>query len=91
MRVVIIGGGSWGTAFAWLLAEHGHETTLACRDRAQAEAIAATGRNPRYLPTARLDKVAATTIGEAPVADAELVVIAVPSSAFENVVGGVAG
>ena len=24
--------GSWGTAFAWLLAEHGHETTLACRD-----------------------------------------------------------
>ena len=49
MRALVVGGGSWGTAFAWLLAEHGHETTLACRDPAQAEAIAAevtkTGRH----------------------------------------------
>ena len=91
MRVVVIGGGSWGTAFAWLLAEHGHETTLACRDRAQAEAIAATGRNPRYVPTARLDRIAATTIDDAPIADADLVVIAVPSSAFAGVVRGLPG
>jgi glycerol-3-phosphate dehydrogenase (NAD(P)+) len=91
VRVVVIGGGSWGTAFAWLLAEHGHETTLACRDRAQAEAIAATGRNPRYLPAARLDKVAATTVDEAPAAEADLAVIAVPSSAFEGVVRALPG
>ena len=91
MKVVVIGGGSWGTAFAWLLAEHGHQTTLACRDRAQAEAIVATGHNPRYLPAARLDRIAATTIDDAPVADADLVVIAVPSSAFVGVVRGLRG
>jgi glycerol-3-phosphate dehydrogenase (NAD(P)+) len=91
VKVVVIGGGSWGTAFAWLLAEHGHETTLACRDRAQAEAIVATGHNPRYLPAARLDRIAATTIDDAPVADADLVVIAVPSSAFAGVVRGLPG
>jgi glycerol-3-phosphate dehydrogenase (NAD(P)+) len=91
VRVVVIGGGSWGTAFAWLLAEHGHETTLACRDRAQAEAITATGHNPRYLPAARLDRVAATTIDDAPVAEADLAVIAVPSSAFEGAVRALPG
>ncbi len=91
MRVVVVGGGSWGTAFAWLLAEHGHETTLACRDAAQAEAIAATGHNPRYLPLARLDRITATTIADAPVADADLVVVAVPSSAFADVVRALPG
>ena len=91
MRVVVVGGGSWGTAFAWLLAEHGHETTLACRDPVQAETIAATGHNPRYLPAARLDRVTATTIADAPVAGAELVVVAVPSSAFAGVVAALPG
>jgi glycerol-3-phosphate dehydrogenase (NAD(P)+) len=86
VKAVVIGGGSWGTAFAWLLAEHGHEVTLACRDAVQADTIAATGHNPRYLPTARLDRVAATTIDEAPVDAADTVVIAVPSSAFGRVV-----
>ena len=89
MKVVVVGGGSWGTAFAWLLAEHGHDTTLACRDPVQAEAIAATGRNPRYLPAVRLDRITATTIADAPAAD--LVVVAVPSSAFAEVVHALPG
>ena len=57
MRVVVVGGGSWGTAFSRLLADRGHEVTLACRDPQQAEAIAATGRNPRYLTTVDLRDV----------------------------------
>lgn len=91
MKTVVIGGGSWGTAFAWLLAEHGHDVTLACRDAVQADAITATGHNPRYLPAARLDRVRATTIDEAPAAEADLVVIAVPSRAFAGVVRGLSG
>ena len=39
MNVVVVGGGSWGTAFAWLLVEHGHDVTLACRDPEQAETV----------------------------------------------------
>jgi glycerol-3-phosphate dehydrogenase (NAD(P)+) len=54
MRATVIGGGSWGTAFARLLAEHGHDVTLACRDLEQAAAIEETGRNPRYLSDTEL-------------------------------------
>ena len=62
MRVTVVGGGSWGTAFSVLLRDHGHEVTLACRDAEQAAAIEATGRNPRYLSHVDLHGIAATTI-----------------------------
>ena len=91
MRSVVVGGGSWGTAFSLLLAARGHETTLACRDPEQARAIAQTHRNPRYLPSAGLHGVAAVSIADAPLADAELIVVAVPSRAFAEVVGALPG
>ena len=91
MNVVVVGGGSWGTAFARLLADRGHETTLACRDPEQARAISATGRNPRYLPNADLGRVRAAPLDEARIADAELVVLAVPSRAFAEVVRSLPG
>jgi glycerol-3-phosphate dehydrogenase (NAD(P)+) len=91
MRAVVVGGGSWGTAFAWLLHERGHEVTIACRDAEQARAIARTGRNPRYLQHADLSGIAATTIGEAPVVEADVVAVAVPSLAFGEVVASLPG
>ena len=57
MRVVVVGGGSWGSVFAALLAERGHDVTLACRDPEQAQGIAETGHNPRYLTTVDLRDV----------------------------------
>jgi glycerol-3-phosphate dehydrogenase (NAD(P)+) len=91
VNVVVVGGGSWGTAFARLLADHGHAVTLACRDPAQAAAIRATGRNPRYLTTVDLAGVDATTIEAAPIAETNLVVVAVPSAAFASVVSALPG
>jgi glycerol-3-phosphate dehydrogenase (NAD(P)+) len=67
VRVVVIGAGSWGTTFAGLLAEAGHDVVLA-------------GRRPPAVP-----------IAEAPVADAELVCVAVPSRAFREVVEALPG
>jgi len=32
VNAVVVGGGSWGTAFARLLASRGHDVTLAARD-----------------------------------------------------------
>ena len=92
MKAVVVGGGSWGSAFARLLADRDHEVTLACRYSEQAEAIAVTGRNPRYLPNVDLRDVTATS--EIP-EGAELYVLAVPSRAFAAVAatlppGGVA-
>jgi glycerol-3-phosphate dehydrogenase (NAD(P)+) len=91
MDVVVVGGGSWGTAFACLLRDRGHVVTLACRDAQQAEAIARTGRNPRYLREADLGGIEALHLAEAPVGSADLIVLAVPSSAFADVAAGLPG
>jgi glycerol-3-phosphate dehydrogenase (NAD(P)+) len=85
VRAVVIGGGSWGTAFARLLADGGHETAIACRDAEQVREIEETGRNPRF-PASDLRGITATTVADAPVGTAELVVVAVPSRAFGDVV-----
>ena len=91
MRAVVIGGGSWGTVFATLLRDRGHEVTLACRDAEQAATIRDTGRNPRYARDVDLSGIDARAIPDAPVAEAELVVLAVPSRAFGDVVAGLPG
>jgi len=91
MRTVVVGAGSWGTAVACLLRDNGHAVTLAARDPEQVEAMNATGRNPRYATGADLDHIDATTIADAPVRDADLVVVAVPSRVFGEVVAGLPG
>jgi glycerol-3-phosphate dehydrogenase (NAD(P)+) len=90
MRVVVVGCGSWGTVFAHLLRERGHDVTLACRDAQQARAIAETGRNPRYAKTVDLKGVGAVQLGELP-SDPELIVLAVPSRAFADVAASLPG
>lgn len=91
MKVVVVGGGSWGTAFACLLRDRDHDVTLACRDPDQVRAIRETGHNPRYLTTADLRGLAAAVVDEAPLTAAELVVLAVPSRAFAEVAGALPG
>ena len=91
MRVVVVGCGSWGTAFACVLRDRGHNVRLACRDREQARAIAETGRNPRYLTDVDLAGIEAAAIPDAANADAELVVMAVPSRAFAEVASSLPG
>jgi glycerol-3-phosphate dehydrogenase (NAD(P)+) len=91
VKAVVVGAGSWGTAFACLLRDRGHEVTLAARDAEQVAAIAATCRNPRYAQAADLAGVEPAVIADAPFADAELVVVAVPSRVFGEVVSRVPG
>lgn len=87
----MVGAGSWGTAFACLLRDNGHEVALAARDPEQVAAIRKTGRNPRYARDADLRGVTAVTVAEAPLADAELVAVAVPSRVFGEVVASLPG
>jgi glycerol-3-phosphate dehydrogenase (NAD(P)+) len=91
MKVVVVGAGSWGSAFACLLRDRGHDVTLAARDPAQVDAIRETRRNPRYAQDADLSGIAAATIEEAPIETADLVVVALPSSVFGDVVPGLPG
>ena len=91
MDVVVVGCGSWGTAFSRLLADRGHAVTLVCRDPLQAAAISEAGRNPRYLSGIDLGGVAAATQEDADVESANLVVLAVPSAAYASVVADLPG
>jgi glycerol-3-phosphate dehydrogenase (NAD(P)+) len=90
MRFLVVGAGSWGTAFTRVLLERGHEVVLACRSREQAAAIASTGWNPRYLQSVDLRSAEAVALADAP-ADADVVVVAVPSRAFAEVVKALPG
>jgi glycerol-3-phosphate dehydrogenase (NAD(P)+) len=88
MRAVVVGGGTWGTGFARLLADRSFEVTLAVRDPDVARTISETGRNPHYSRGVDLSGIAATTsIPD----DAELYVVAVPSEAYRSVVAALPG
>jgi glycerol-3-phosphate dehydrogenase (NAD(P)+) len=91
VNVVVVGGGSWGTAFATLLRDSGHTVTLACRAPEHAAAIVESGRNPRYAHAVDLQGIDARALPDAPVEYADLVVIAVPSRAFRDVLGALPG
>jgi glycerol-3-phosphate dehydrogenase (NAD(P)+) len=74
-----------------LLRDNGHEVVLACRDPAQADAINETGHNPRYVPLADLGGISACNASEAPYEDVDLIVLAVPSTAFGAVAAALPG
>ena len=91
MRAVVVGCGTWGTVFAGLLRDRGHEVQLACRDAGQAAAINETGRNPRYATSVGLAGVTAVAAAEAGYDGADVIVLAVPSRVFGEVVRGLGG
>ena len=89
-RVAVIGGGSWGTTVAHLAA-HNEPTVLWCRDPKTAAAVNEHHANPRYLDGFDLHpSLRATTDLKQAVAEAEVVVMGVPSSVFRSVMERVA-
>ena len=65
VKVVVVGGGSWGTCFASLLRDRGHEVTLACRDPEQVRAMLKQAAST--IPTAAVPSTnAKKTAGKAP-------------------------
>jgi glycerol-3-phosphate dehydrogenase (NAD(P)+) len=85
MRAAVLGAGSWGTAYAKVLADAGGEVTLWARREEVAAAIRQYGTNPDYLPSVRLpERVTATSEAHLAVQDAELVVFAVPSQTLRG-------
>ncbi|RRV15918.1 NAD(P)H-dependent glycerol-3-phosphate dehydrogenase [Pseudomonas saudiphocaensis] len=83
--IAVLGGGSFGTAIANLLAENGHSVRLWMRDPEQAEIMRTLRQNPRYLKDVMLleqiDPV--TDLGQT-LDDCELIFVALPSIALRQ-------
>jgi glycerol-3-phosphate dehydrogenase (NAD(P)+) len=79
-RVAVLGAGSWGTAFAKVLADAGREVVLWARRPDVARSVTERHTNPDYLPGVVLPGlVSATTSPAAALEGADAVVLAVPS------------
>ena len=79
-KVAVFGAGSWGTAFAMVLADAGHDVTIWGRRESLCAAINEQHENPDYLPGIKLPPTIRATHEPAEAAEgAELVVLAVPS------------
>ena len=82
--VAVIGAGSWGTALAIHAARRGHRVRLWARRAEHAAAMRSAGRNERYLPEGDLSKVEIVESFDDALADAELIIWAVPSHALRQ-------
>jgi NAD(P)-dependent dehydrogenase (short-subunit alcohol dehydrogenase family) len=81
----VLGAGSWGTAYAAVLAHAGTRTTLWARRAELAEAICRDHENADYLPGIALpDELQATHDPQEALAGADLVVLAIPSQTLRD-------
>ena len=84
-RAAVLGAGSWGTTFAKVLADAGCTVLLHARRPELAHEIGETRENAEYLPGIRLpDRLRATADAAEALADAEIVVLAVPSQSLRD-------
>jgi glycerol-3-phosphate dehydrogenase (NAD(P)+) len=84
-RAAVLGTGTWGTAFAMILAEAGTDTVICGRRVDITESINERHENPWYQPGIELPPaLRATTDVEAAVADADFVVLAVPAQTLRE-------
>ncbi|AVH22847.1 NAD(P)H-dependent glycerol-3-phosphate dehydrogenase [Nocardia cyriacigeorgica] len=81
-RAAVLGAGSWGTAFAKVLADAGSEVTIWARRSEVAQTLDSEHRNPDYLPGIQLPPVRATDDFHVALDGAELIVLAVPSQSL---------
>lgn len=85
-RVAVIGGGSFGTAIANILADNGHLVHFWMRDAAAVEDVRVHHENSKYLPGYKLNPaIVPTTSLESALQGAEVVFLAVPSKAMRMV------
>lgn len=81
MTIAVLGAGSWGTALARLLGQKNHEVRLWDHDAERASEMQDSRENTRYLPGFSLpDTVWVTPDAEPALHQAEVAVLAVPSS-----------
>ncbi|WP_339898592.1 NAD(P)H-dependent glycerol-3-phosphate dehydrogenase [uncultured Gilvimarinus sp.] len=85
-QVAVLGGGSFGTAIANIVAANGHRTFLWMRDKDNALRCQSARENERYLPGVALtDGLEVTAELERAVTGTDLVFVSIPSHSFRAV------
>ncbi len=87
MKISVLGGGSWGTALAALLAGNGHEVALWVYEKPLVDIIRKTGENAWFLPGFSLptDRMIITNDFEEALSGRCFIVSALPSHAVRSV------
>jgi glycerol-3-phosphate dehydrogenase (NAD(P)+) len=85
LRIGLLGGGSWGTTVASMVARNS-PTIMWARSNEVVDEINKNHSNEKYLPNAKLTHTlfASTSIEET-IRDADVVVVGVPSHSFRQV------
>ena len=85
-KIAVVGAGSWGTAIGTWLARNGHEVRIWDIDQSVLHDINNLRTNRRYLPEIELppNLIARTELADA-MDNCSMVVVAIPSLVFENV------
>lgn len=87
-RVAMMGSGSWGTAFAMVLADAGSEVTIWARDQSTADGINEQHRNEAYHPGIDLPaSIKATADARVALEQAGIVVLALPAQVLRENLG----
>ncbi len=81
----VLGAGSWGTALSVALADRGLEVVLYGNEPSVRDEINTAHRNSRYLPDIDLPSAVRCTTDIAEAADAEIVLLVVPSQVAREV------
>ena len=87
-HVAVLGAGAWGTALANVAARPGRDVTLWSRDPGLAAEMRDRRENRRSLPGVRLADAVVPCADPAAVADADLVLMAVPAQHLRATLAG---
>jgi glycerol-3-phosphate dehydrogenase (NAD(P)+) len=84
-RIVVLGGGAWGTALALVASRAGRESIVWARDADAVAAINGTSTNPVYLPGITFTDQVTATADVGIIAAADVIIASVPAQSMRSV------
>lgn len=86
ISIGVLGGGSWGTALAILLADKGYKTVIWSRNKEQVEDMNATRMNNKYLPGVTFPEMLEVTNNiEEAIKNRKVILLSVPTHSIRQV------
>ncbi len=86
MKIGVLGGGSWGTAIARVLANKNYSVTMYIRDTEQIEEILKSRENKKYLPGVILpENLNIVSDIENTIRESEIIVLGTPSHTIRDI------